>query len=77
MRIKANQSLYKNVLLAFNVLIIFMGSLGYFLGFTINANSLLFYSIFLISTVILFFIVFLAIDKCNKKYIVFDEEKIK
>ena len=77
MRIKANQNLYKNILIACNGLIIFMGSLGYFLGFTVNANSLLFYATFLISTIILFFIVFLVIDKCNKKYIVFDEEKIK
>ena len=77
MRIKANQNLYKNILIAFNGLIIFVGSLGYFLGFTINANSLLFYGIFLISTIILFFIIFLVVDKCNKKYIVFDEAKIK
>lgn len=77
MRIKANQSLYKNILIAFSGLIIFMGSLGYFLGFNINAKSLLFYAIFLISTIILFLVIFLIVDKCNKKYIVFDSEKIK
>lgn len=33
MKIKANQNLYKNILIAFAGLIIFMGSLGYFLGF--------------------------------------------
>jgi len=77
MRIKANQNLYKNILIAFNGLIVFMGSLSYFLGFDVNANSLLFYAIFLIATFILFFIIFLVIDKCNKKYIVFDDEKIK
>lgn len=75
--IKSNQSFYKNVLIAFNGLIILMGSLCYFLGFTIDASSLLFYGVFLISTIISFFIVFLIIDKCNKKYIVFDGEKIK
>lgn len=77
MRIKANQNLYRNILIAFNGLIVFMGSLGYFLGFDVNANSLLFYAIFLMSTFALFFIIFLVIDKCNKKYIVFDDEKIK
>lgn len=77
MRIKANQNFYKNILIAFNGLIVYMGSLGYFFGFDVNANTLLFYAIFLISTVILFFIIFLVIDKCNKKYIVFDDEKIK
>lgn len=77
MKIKANKNLYKNILIAFNGLIVFIGSLGYFLGFKVDATSLLFYAIFLISTSILFFIVFLIVDKCNKKYIVFDEEKIK
>lgn len=33
MKIKANQNLYKNILIAFAGLIIYMGSLGYFLGF--------------------------------------------
>lgn len=76
MRIKANQNLYKNTLIIFNVLTVFMGSLSYFLGFDINAKSLLFYGIFLISTVVIFFVIFLVVDKCNKKYIVFDEDKI-
>lgn len=76
MRIKANQNLYRNILIAFNGLIVYMGSLSYFLGFDVNANSLLFYAIFLISTIVFFGTVFLIIDKCNKKYIVFDEEKI-
>lgn len=77
MKIKANRNLYKNILIAFNGLIVFIGSLSYFLGFSVNADSLLFYAIFLISTIILFFVIFLVVDKCNKKYIVFDNEKIK
>ena len=76
MKIKANQNLYKNVLIAFASLLIFMGSLGYFLGFDVNIKSLLFYVIFLVSTIILFLVVFLIIDKNNKKYIIFDEDKI-
>lgn len=76
MKIKANQNLYKNILIAFAGLIIFMGSLGYFLGFDINKKSLVFYVIFLISTITLFLIIFLIVDKSNKKYIVFDENKI-
>lgn len=77
MRVKANQNFYKNVLIAFGCVIVYGGSLAYFLGFSINVNSLLFYAIFLISTCSLCFGIFLVIDKCNKKYIVFDEEKIK
>lgn len=75
-RIKANQSLYKNILIAFAILIILMGSLGYFLGFHINTESLLFYTVFLVSTSIVFGVIFLVIDKSNHKYIIFDEEKI-
>ncbi len=77
MRIKANRNLYKNILIAFSGLIILMGSLGYFFGFNINAQSLFFYAVFLISTVIVFLVIFFVIDQCNKKYIVFDGEKIK
>lgn len=76
-RIKANQSLYKNILIACNGLLILMGSFSYFFGFAINANSLLFYGIFLISTTLFCLILFLVVDTCNKKYIVFDGEKIK
>lgn len=76
MKIKANRNLYKNVLIAFASLLIYMGSLGYFLGFDVNIESLLFYVLFLVSTMILFLVVFLIIDKINKKYIIFDEEKI-
>ena len=64
MRIKANQNLYRNILIVFNGLIVFMGSLGYFLGFDVNANSLLFYAIFLMSTFALFFIIFLYTVCC-------------
>ncbi len=76
MKIKANRNLYKNILIAFCILIIFIGSLGYFLGFSINAKSLLYYLIFLISVMLFFVVLFLIIDKLNKTYIVFDKEKI-
>jgi len=76
MKIKANQNLYKNILIAFASLLIFMGSLGYFLGFNVNTKSLLFYVLFLISTILLFFVAFLIVDKNNKNYIIFDDDKI-
>ena len=76
MKIKANQNLYKNILIAFCSLIIFIGTLAYFLGFDLNIKSLLYYAIFLTSTIIVFFGLFLIIDKINKKYIVFDNDKI-
>lgn len=76
MRIKANQNLYKNILIAFASLFIFVESLGYFLGFNVSIKSLLFYIVFLVSTIILFLVVFLIIDKNNKNYIIFDEDKI-
>ena len=76
MRIKMNQSLYRNILISFCALIICMVSFGYFLGFSINLRNLVFYVLFLILTVVLFFIIFLVIDKTNKKYIVIDNEKI-
>ncbi|MBQ2804606.1 MAG: hypothetical protein IJF10_01880 [Clostridia bacterium] len=77
MKVKANQNFYKNIVILFGSVIVFNGSFGYFLGFTINAKSLAFYGIFLILTIFLCFIIFIVIDKCNKSYIVFDEEKIK
>lgn len=76
MKIKANQNLYKNIFIAFASLLIFMGSLGYFLGFNVNTKSLLFYVLFLISTILLFFVAFLIVDKNNKNYIIFDDDKI-
>ena len=76
MKIKANRNLYKNILIAFCSLIIFIGTLAYFLGFDLNIKSLLYYAIFLTSTIIVFFGLFLIIDKINKKYIVFDNDKI-
>ena len=76
MRIKANRNLYQNILIAFATLIIFLGTLAYFLGFEVNGKSLLYCAIFLISTIILFFILFLIIDTINKKFIVFDNAKI-
>ncbi len=74
--IKVNRNLYKNILILFFIVIGFVESLAYFLGFDINAKSILYYVIFLISTMLLFFALFLIIDKLNKKYIVFDGEKI-
>ena len=76
MKIKANQSLYKNIMIAFASLVILMGSLGYFLGFNISRETLLFYIVFLISTILFFLIVFLIVDKVNNKYFIFDEEKV-
>ena len=76
MTIKENRNFYKNVLILTASLFIFMESFSYFLGFDINAESLLFYGIGLVSTVILFWIIFLIIDKCNNTYIIFDGEKI-
>ena len=76
MKIKLNQNLYKNMLIALASLIICIGTLSYFIGFSISVKSMLFYVIFLISTITLFFIIFLIIDKINKTYLIFDEEKI-
>ena len=76
MKIKANQSLYKNILIAFAFLIVFMGSLGYFLGFAITIESFFFYILFLASTSVVFLVTFWVIDKSNHKYIIFDDEKI-
>ncbi len=73
---KANRNLYKNILIGFACVFIFMGSLAFILGFAINTKSLLHYGVFLISTIILFFLIFLIVDKINKEYIVFDKEKI-
>lgn len=76
MKLKANQHFYKNVLIAFAGLIIFMGSLGYFLGFDINTKSLLYYLLFILLTISIFVIIFIIIDSLNPKYIIFDDEKI-
>ncbi len=78
MKIKENRNFYKNVLILFALVVIFIESLAYFLGFDIDINieSLLFYGIGLLSTVILFWVIFLIIDKCNNRYIIFDGEKI-
>ena len=76
MQIKANQHFYKNVIIAFAVLILFMGSLSYFLGFDINTGSLLYYLLFILLTVFTFVMIFIIVDKFNEKYIIFDDEKI-
>lgn len=76
MKIKANRNLYQNILIAFATLIIFLGTLAYFLGFDVNEKSLLYYALFLISTIILFLILFIIIDGMNKKFIIFDNDKI-
>ena len=64
------------MLIAFGLVIVFAGSLVYFLGFNVNIKSLLFYCVFLVSTAIFCLVIFLIIDKLNKTYIIFDEEKI-
>ena len=76
MVIKANQNLYKNILVGFASVFIFMETLAFFLGFNINTKSILHYVVFLISTIIFFFVIFLIVDKMNKKHIVFDKGKI-
>lgn len=76
MKIKANQQLYKYILLAIAILLIFISSLGYFLGFSINVFSFLTYLLVILSIVLLSFLSYLIIDKMNHKYIVFDDEKI-
>ena len=65
-----------SILIAFSLLIIFIGTLSYFLGFDVNIESLLYYVVFLIFTILFFFVLFLIIDKMNKKYIVFHNDKI-
>lgn len=76
MKIKANQNLYKNVLIMFAGLSIFIESLAYFLGFNINTESLSFYFLFIAFTAIISFVLFLLINRINNKYIIFDKEKI-
>lgn len=76
MKIKANQNFYKNVLIVLAVLIVFIGSLAYFLGFNINKESLYFYFLFISFVIAASFALFLIIDKINNKYIIFDKEKI-
>lgn len=76
MKIKNNRNLYLSLLIMSAIVIVFIGSLAYFLGFDVNVESLLFYLIFLFSTFILFFVIFLIIDVTNKKYLIFDDEKI-
>ena len=76
MKIKANQQLYKGILFAIVIFLIFISSLGYFLGFDINIYSLLIYLLILLAIVLLSLLSYLIIDRTNHKYIVFDNEKI-
>ena len=76
MTVKANQSLYKNVLMMWAGFFVLMGAFAYFFGFEINAKSLLVFALYLVGVIIVFAGLFLLIDGCNQKYLVFDNEKI-
>lgn len=76
MKIKANQSFYKNLIIAFAGLLILIGSFSYFLGFDINIKTLSYYGLFLAFVTLLSCFTFVIIDMFNRKYIIFDEEKI-
>ena len=76
MKIKANRSFYRNVIIAFAGLLILIGSFAYFLGFDINIETLNYYGAFLAFVTILSFFVFVIVDIFNQKYLIFDEEKI-
>ena len=76
LKIKANQNLYRHLLIIFAVIVAFLGSLAYFLGFKINLESLFYYFMFLASVAIFFGILDLIINKCNQTYLIFDEEKV-
>lgn len=76
MIIKANRNLYKNALIALAALLIFMGTLAYFLGFTVNMTSLCLYFLFIAIVIITSLALFLMIDTLNNKLIIFDNEKI-
>ena len=76
MKIKANRSFYRNVIIAFAGLLILIGSFSYFLGFDVNVKTLSYYGLFLAFVMMLSFLVFVIIDIFNRKYFIFDEEKI-
>jgi len=76
MRIKANQNFYKNVLVAVGGLFAIYASFAYFLGFDVNAKSLIVYALLLLSCILLLLVVYVTINTVNRNYIAFDEEKI-
>ena len=76
MKIKANQSLYRNIILAFAVLFICICTASYFLGFDVNVDSFVIYLITAFAIVLVFILLYCLIDKLNHKYIVFDDEKM-
>jgi hypothetical protein len=76
MKIKLNQSLYRNILISFWILFIILGSFAYFLGFEINARSVLFYLLFAVSCAFVLLIIYFVIDASNKNFLIFDKEKI-
>ena len=76
MKIKANQSLYRNIILAFATLFVCICTATYFLGFDVNTDSFFVYLITLFSIKLFFILLYWLIDQLNHKYIVFDNEKI-
>lgn len=76
MKIKLNQSLYRNILISCWILFIILGSFTYFLGFEINIKSALFYLLFVVSCAFILLIIYFIIDLSNKKFLIFDNEKI-
>ena len=76
MKIKLNQSFYRNILISFWILFLALGSFSYFLGFDITVKSALLYLLFVFSCSLIFFFIYLIIDTSNKNYLIFDNEKI-
>ena len=76
MKIKLNQSLYKNILISFWFLFFSIETFAYFLGFEINIKSALYYLLGVVSYTLILFIIYLVIDTSNKNFLLFDKEKI-
>ena len=76
LKIKVNRHLYKNICIACAVETVLLATFAFLLGFEINRTHFGYYLLFIVATVLFFFMLFFMIDKFNHKYIVFDTEKI-
>ena len=58
----------------FGVVLLFISSLGYFLGFPINANTLPYYFFIVISIFIMMISIYIIYRVCCKTYVLFNKE---
>ena len=58
----------------FGVVLLFISSLGYYLGFPINANTLPYYFFIVISIFIMMISIYIIYRVCCKTYVLFNKE---